>query len=216
MKQYTPTIRQALVACLLLAPLFQLIGDSLWISHRYNYAWSLWREASYIFFVPVGFLLAKLLEPKSPKWAVLTCALYVIGCFGSATMMPLFRLGAFYPIIGHNEFPAVVQSVLGKNGFGFTLFLPGLCFPISLLAFGLGFLKHKVLPATLSLAFLAAGIFFFLGNAIEIDPVLIAGDAWLFFLFCSLVYFLFIRKSDASPAQGSKSANFFLRQQAAE
>ena len=62
MKQYTPTIRQALVACLLLAPLFQLIGDSLWISHRYNYAWSLWREASYIFFVPVGFLLAKLLE----------------------------------------------------------------------------------------------------------------------------------------------------------
>jgi len=64
--------KYVLLACMFIAPLLQLIGDSLWITRNFNYSWSIWREASYIFFVPVGFLLAnvskrKMLFGQSPR-----------------------------------------------------------------------------------------------------------------------------------------------------
>lgn len=191
MQTLHPTSKQALIACLLLAPLLQLIGDSLWVSRSFPYSWSLWREASYIFFIPAGFFLARLIARKSATWAVVACAFYVVGCFGSAAMMPLFRLGAFYPVQGANEFPTVVQSVLDKNAFAVTLFLPGLCFPVSLLLFGIAFLKHRVLPAAFGASFILAGILFWLGNAMEINPILVVGDVWLLLLFCGLGYTIF-------------------------
>lgn len=205
MRTLHPTIKKTLLTCLLLAPLLQLIGDSLWVSHAFPYSWSLWREASYIFFIPAGFFLARLLAPKSAGWAVLACGFYVVGCFGSAAMMPLFRLGAFYPIQGSNEFPAIVQSVLDKKAFAVTLFLPGLCFPVSLLLFGIAFLKHRVLPAALGASFILAGLLFWLGNAMEINPVLVVGDAGLLLLFAALGYTVFtnnIRYATTALAAG--------------
>ncbi|HUP13924.1 MAG TPA: hypothetical protein VM187_17000, partial [Niastella sp.] len=106
-----PAKQKAIILCLILGPLLQLIGDSLWVSSDYPFAWNVWREASYLFFIPIGFLLAKMVERKNVKWAIAACALYITGCLGSATMMPLFRLGAFYPVESHNAFPAIVQSV---------------------------------------------------------------------------------------------------------
>lgn len=186
-----PAKRNSVLLCLLLAPLLQLIGDALWVSQTSPFAWSIWREASYIFFIPVGFLLAKLVAPKSMNWAIAACALYVVGSFGSAAMMPLFRLGAFYPTEGQNEFPAIVQSVLDKNAFAVTLFLPGLCFPVSLVLFGIAFLKHKVLPAALGVAFCVAGLLFWTGNAMEMNLILIIADAWLLVVFCWLGFVVF-------------------------
>jgi hypothetical protein len=55
-----PTIKHSLIACLLLAPLLQLVGDSLWVSQSFPFSWSLWREASFIFFIPIGFLFSRL------------------------------------------------------------------------------------------------------------------------------------------------------------
>lgn len=209
-----PSIKQALIACLFAAPLFQLIGDSMWISHNFSYSWSIWREASYIFFIPVGMLLARLLAAKNAKWTVLSCALFVTGCFGSAAMMPLFRLGAFYPVVGHNEFPAIVQSVFDKNAFAVTLYIPGLCFPVSLVLFGIGFLKYKVLPFSFGFALILSGVFFWLGNAGEIDPVLVIGDAWLLVLFCWLGYLIF-RGSRVSKSRASsvKTESFTIQTQ---
>ena len=99
-----------LFVCLFAGPFFLFVGDVLWLSRDYNYSWNIWREASCIFFVPSGILFAKLIENKNFKWAMFACALCIVGCFGGAAMMPLFRLGAFYPIQGHKEFPVVVQS----------------------------------------------------------------------------------------------------------
>ena len=192
MQSLHPTIKQSLIACLLLAPLLQLIGDCLWISQAYPFSWSLWREASFIFFIPAGFVLARLLAAKSPTWAVIASGFYFVGCIGVATMMPLFRLGAFYPVQHSNEFPTVVQSVLDKGAYAPTLFFPGLCFPVSLILFGIGFLKHRVLPRPFAVSFIIAGILFWFGNALEINPLMVANDVWWLLMFCGLAYIVFI------------------------
>ena len=170
-----------------LGPLFQLIGDSLWVTHNYPYSWNIWREVSYLFFIPSGILLSKKVEGRSIQWAIITCALYITGCFGSATMMPLFRLGAFYPIEGNN-FPSIVQSVLDKKLFAASLFFPGLCFPVSLVLFGFLFFRYRLLPTVLSFAFCVAGILFWIGNAGEVNPILVIGDVWLLAVFCWFGY----------------------------
>jgi hypothetical protein len=191
MQTLHPTIKQSLIACLLLAPMLQLIGDSLWVSQAFPFSWSLWREASFIFFIPAGFLLARLVATKSATWAVLACGFYIVGCIGVTTMMPLFRLGAFYPVQHANEFPSVVQSVLDKGAYAATLFLPGLCFPVSLVLFGIAFLKHRVLPKPFGSSFILAGILFWFGNAMEINPLMVISDVWLLLLFCGLGYVVF-------------------------
>jgi len=193
-----PLKKQVLLICLFAAPLLQLIGDALWLTRNYNYSWNIWREASYVFFVPVGFLLAKMLEKKSFVWAMTACGLFVIGCFGCATMMPLFRLGDFYPVEGHNAFPVIVQSVMDKKGFAVTLYPPGLCFPVSLVVFGIGFLKYHILNKLFSVALIICGVLFWLGNAGETDPVLIAGDALLLITLCYAGYLIFNRQTDST------------------
>ena len=193
MSNIHPVKQKILVLCLIMGPVFQLIGDSLWVTNNFPYAWNVWREASYLFFIPIGFLLSKMVERNNVKWAIAGCALYITGCLGSATMMPLFRLGAFYPIGGHNQFPVIVQSVLDKNAFAVTLFLPGLCFPLSLVMYGVLFFKYKLLPAALASAFCVAGILFWTGNAGEINSILVAGDVWLLAVFCWFGYVIFRR-----------------------
>src|SRR5690242_20366759 len=180
-----------LTACLFLGPLFQLIGDSLWKIHSYNYSWSVWRESSYVFFIPAAFLFAKVIERKSFTWAMVSCALFVTGCIGCVAMMPLFRLGAFYPTVGNNAFPMVVTSVLDKKLFAATLYPPGLCFPVSLVVFGIAFLKYKLFNPIVNLAFILSGILFWLGNAGEIDSLLIVGDSLLLVVFCYTGYLMF-------------------------
>src|SRR4051794_29726336 len=191
MKTTQPLKKQVLLACLFLGPLLQLIGDALWLTRDYNYSWNIWREMSYIFFVPVGFLLAKLLEKKSFAWAMIACALFVIGCFGVATMMPLFRLGGFYPTEGHYEFPVIVKSVLSERGFAVTLVPPGLCFPVSLVVFGIGFLKYKILNKFLAVVLIICGVLFWLGNAGEIEMAQIIGDVLLLVTLCYTGYVIF-------------------------
>jgi hypothetical protein len=191
MQTLHPTIKQSLITCLLLAPLLQLVGDSLWVSQAFPFSWSLWREASFIFFIPIGFLLARLVAPKSATWAVVACGFYFVGCIGVSTMMPLFRLGAFYPVQHANEFPTVVQSVLDKGAYAATLFFPGLCFPVSLVLFGVAFVKHRVLPRAMAASFILAGILFWFGNAMEINPLMVASDVWLLLLFCRVAYVVF-------------------------
>jgi hypothetical protein len=191
MKTTHPLKKQVLLVCLFLGPLLQLIGDALWLTRDYNYSWNIWREMSYIFFVPAGFLLARLLERKSFVWAMIACALFVIGCFGVATMMPLFRLGGFYPIEGHYEFPVVVKSVLDQKGFAVTLFPLGLCFPVSLVVFGTGFLKHKILNKLLAAALIICGVLFWLGNAGEMELSQIIGDVLLLVTLCYAGYLIY-------------------------
>ena len=183
--------RIVLIACLFLGPLLQLIGDTLWKVHTYNYSWNIWREASYIFFIPAGFLIAKILERNSFAWAMISCALFVTGCIGCVAMMPLFRLGAFYPTEGNNAFPVIVNSVLDKKLFAVTLYPPGMCFPVSLVVFGLAFLRYKTFSTLVNIAFILSGVLFWLGNAREINSLLIIGDGLLLCLFCYVGYLMF-------------------------
>lgn len=193
-----PLKKYVLLTCLFIGPLLQLIGDSLWLTSNYTYSWNIWREVSYIFFVPGGFLFAKRLEKQSFMWAMIACTLFNIGCFGAAAMMPLFRLGDFYPIAGHNEFPVVVQSVLDKKAFAVTLFPPGLCFPVSLIVFGISFLKYTIFSKLVAVAFIACGVLFWLGNAGEIDSLLIIGDAFILITFCYSGYIIYNNKTQYS------------------
>src|SRR4029079_11056429 len=183
--------RVVLIACLFPGPLFQLVGDTLWKMHTYDYSWNLWREVSYIFFIPAGFLIAKIIERKSFAWAMISCALFVTGCIGCVAMMPLFRLGAFYPTEGNNAFPVIVNSVLDKKLFAVTLYPPGMCFPVSLVVFGIGFLKYKVFSTVVNSALIFSGILFWLGNAGEIDGLLIISDGLLLCVFCYMGYLMF-------------------------
>ena len=127
-----------------------------------------------------------------------------MGCFGVAAMMPLYRLGAFYPIEQHNAFPAVVTSVLDKKSFAATLYPLGLCFPVSLLAYGIGFLKGRSLRQIVGIAFIVGGILFWLGNAGEVNSILIIGDLWLLATFCYTAYLLYGNLSKGR-LQGSTS-----------
>jgi hypothetical protein len=193
----TPLLKKyTLFACLFIGPLFQLVGDALWLTGNYNYSWNIWREASYIFFIPAGFLLAKILEKKSFTWAMIACALFVIGCIGSATMMPLFRLGGFYPIQGQYQFPVIVQSVLDKKLFAVTLFPAGLCFPVSFIVFGAGYLKHKLINIPFGLVMMLCGILFFLGNAGEMEALLLAGDTLILFTLVYFGYHLYLKEQN--------------------
>ncbi len=194
MKNSNQLKKNVLLICLFTAPLLQLIGDALWITHNYAYSWNIWREASCIFFVPVGFLLARLLERKSFIWAMIACALFVTGCFGVATMMPLFRLGAFYPIHEAHEFPEIVTTVLDKKLFAVTLFPLGLCFPLSLVVFGICFLRYKILSRLIGVSIFINGILFWLGNAGEMDKILIVGDAFLLITLCYVGYSIYNRR----------------------
>ncbi|WP_158453810.1 hypothetical protein [Pontibacter korlensis] len=192
------TKRNVLLVCLIIAPLFQLIGDALWVTKEYAFSWSVWREASYVFFVPVGILLAKMVEQRSTGWAITCCAFFITGCFGTATMMPLFRLGAFYPTNGGNEFPAIVQSVLGEGFFALTIYPPGLCFPVSLVLFGIAFLKYRLLNTFFGMALILSGLFFWFGNAVGLNLLLLAGDSWLLL---TLAYLAFTIYSDSKVQQ---------------
>lgn len=180
-----------LALCLFIGPLLQLIGDALWLNGNYRFSWSIWREVSYVFFIPCGFFFARLIERKSFSWAAVFCALFIVGCFGSATMMPLFRLGAFYPIESHNAFPVVVTSVLDKKLFGATLYPLGLCLPVSLVVLGILLLKYRLTKIAAGIAFILSGIFFWLGNAGEMDTILIVGDACLLVTFCYTGYLIY-------------------------
>jgi hypothetical protein len=174
--------------CLFAGPFFQLLGDSLWLTRNYNFSWNIWREAASIFFIPAGFLLAKIIERKSFWWSVTSCGLFVVGCIGAAAMMPLFRLSAFYPVVGHNGFPTVVSSVMDKKLFAVTLFPPGLCFPVSLVLYGVAMLKLRILNVLAGVALIVSGVLFWTGNAGEVDSVLIIGDVWLLLTFCYTGY----------------------------
>jgi hypothetical protein len=110
-------------------------------------------------------------------------------------MMPLFRLGAFYPTEGNNAFPLIVNSVLDKKLFAVTLYPPGLCFPVSLVVFGVGFLRYKLFNPVVNNALILSGVLFWLGNAGETDSLLIIGDALLLCLFSYMSYLMF-GKSD--------------------
>lgn len=195
--------------CLFAGPFFQLLGDALWLSRNYNFSWNIWREAAYVFFIPTGFLFAKMIEQKSFWWAMICCALFIIGCVGAAAMMPLFRLGAFYPTEGQYAFPNIVASVLDKKLFAVTLFPAGLCFPISLVLFGVAFLKYRVLKTVIGIAFILSGILFWLGNAGEMESVLILGDIWLLLTFCYVGYSIYntlVFPSFAPPLQNNAGA----------
>lgn len=174
--------------CLVAGPFLQLLGDCLWLTRNYNFSWNIWREAASVFFIPAGVLFAKIIERKSFWWSVTCCALFVMGCIGAAAMMPLFRLSAFYPVVGHNGFPTVVASVMDKKLFAVTLFPLGLCFPVSLVLFGVATLKYRVLNILTGIALIIAGILFWTGNAGEVDSILIIGDVWLLLAFCYVGY----------------------------
>jgi hypothetical protein len=144
-----------------------------------------------------------MLERKNFLWAMIACAFFVIGCFGSATMMPLFRLGAFYPIEGHNEFPSVVQSVLDKKLFALTLYPAGLCFPVSLMIFGLGFLRYNTINRIAAFSLMLCSLLYWMGNAMAMDPALIIGDALLLVTSCYLGYYIFSTTKHLSPLRNA-------------
>lgn len=179
--------------CLFAAPLLQLVGDTVWLTHNNNYSWNTWREASFVFFVPAGFLFARIIEKKSFRWALVACAFFIIGCFGTAAMMPLFRLGTFYPISSHEDFKEIVQSVPGQKLFAAGIFIPGLCFPVSLVLFGIGFIKYKLLKPVIGIAFIACAILLWVGNATGLGAVVIFGDVLILLTFCYTSYLHFAK-----------------------
>jgi hypothetical protein len=84
-----------------------------------------------------------------------------------------------------------VNSGLDKKLFGSTLHPPGLCFPVSLVVFGVGFLKYKAFSTMVNIALIISGVLFWLGNAGEIDSLLIIGDGLLLCVFCYMGYLAF-------------------------
>jgi hypothetical protein len=80
-----------------------------------------------------------------------------------------------------------------------------LCFPVSLVLFGIAFLKYKPMHALVGYAFILAGLLFWFGNALEMIYVMVAGDAWLLAVFCYIGYGV---QRESSFALASRYKNY--------
>jgi hypothetical protein len=67
-----------------------------------------------------------------------------------------------------------------------------------LIVFGIGFLKYTIFSKLLAVAFIVYGVLFWLGNAGEIDSLLIIGDAFILITFCYSGYIIYNNKTQYS------------------
>ncbi|WP_128543048.1 hypothetical protein [Larkinella soli] len=170
--------RQVLVGlCLIAAPVAQLVGDSYYVIGDFPFAFSLWRWVGHLLFIPALLGLSHYWLRGRADWlGLIGTALVVIGSMGAASLFRIMRLSSVLEV-GQNGFPLVAEQAFGRSpGIAASLFLGSLQFPVGLVVLGAGVLRERSLPGFAGILLMACGLLFWLGNAMEIDACLLAGD----------------------------------------
>jgi hypothetical protein len=165
---------RAVTFSMMAAPFVQLLADILWFGNGMVLTGTVFRQISYVLFIP-AVLGAAYLAPSKITSIVATC-LCLLGIGGGIAIVALYRIGAGSEI-GHTGLPLFVEQAFAANpGIGVSIFIPGILFPLGHLVFSLAFLKGESMQRLLSILFFATGVLFFMGNALEIKVALFIAD----------------------------------------
>jgi len=174
---------QAITFAMLTAPIVQLIADILWFGNGVILTGTVVRQISYILFIPAVLGAAYLAPSKTTGVIAMWLCLFGIG--GGIAIVALYRLGAG-SLVSQPGLPLVVEHAFTKNpGIGISIFIPGILFPLGHVVFSLAFLKRSG-PYLVSIIFLASGVSFFMGNALEIKMALYTSDLLMIILYAWL------------------------------
>jgi len=172
---------------MLTAPFVQLIADILWFGNGVILTGTVFRQISYILFIPAVLGAAYLAPSKTTGAIAMSLCLFGIG--GGIAIVALYRIGSGSEV-SQTGLPLFVEQAFTKNpGIGLSIFIPGILFPLGHVVFSLAFLKRSR-PHLLSIMFLASGVLFFMGNALEIKGALFTSD-----LLMIIVYALMAQKN---------------------
>lgn len=167
--------------CLFAAPTMLLLGDLLGFADGLHYWHYFFCKAALAFFVFAIFALVERLKPSAEKFAVIAGGTAIIGAVSGATLFSFAYLGRELEKSGLDPETIPALTVVFREVYQTMVFapLPGLCFPIGLLALSIGLFRAKNISriATVSLAF--GAILFPTGRIPGILPVSIASDALL-------------------------------------
>ncbi len=162
------------------APFLQLVADILWFGNGAIFMGTVIRQLSYVLFIP-AVLGAGYLAPSKIK-ALIASWLCLLGIGGGIAIVALFRIGAGSDI-GETGLPVFVEQAFATHsGIGFSIFIPGIFFPLGHVAFSLAFWNEKFM-CPLSLLFLLTGILFFMGNALSIKSALFTSDSLMIIIY---------------------------------
>ncbi|WP_207509288.1 hypothetical protein [Telluribacter humicola] len=182
MKTYNMYLKIASVS-MFLAPVCLLLGDLIWLQGGLVAEGTFVRWLSYVFLVPAVIGLTHLLQGRSGTLALWAGGISLTGIIGGTSILTLYRLGAVMET-GPDGVPLLLQQVLFKNPLlPATIFLPGSLFPLSLIIFGIAVLRSQKYSFLPGLALILTGPLFWVGNALDVEPVLFLNDLILLGVF---------------------------------
>src|SRR5690606_31198376 len=112
---------------LLLSSVFHAIDNDVWSGSIGFYA--------FLFYIPAGMALSTLLAARTPRWAVVSRLFLTMGAVGGAAYsVSRALIGA---AAGKLDAAAIVElHAIEDMGLPFALNLPGITFPLSMMAVG--------------------------------------------------------------------------------
>jgi hypothetical protein len=187
LKTNNSVLVRAITFAMLTAPIVQLIADILWFGNGVILIGTVFRQISYTLFIPAVLGAANLAPSKTVGAIAMWLCLFGIG--GGIAIVALYRIGSAADV-SHSGLPHFVEEAFTKNpAIGLSIFIPGILFPLGHVVFSIAFLKGSR-PHLLSIIFLASGILFFMGNALEITVALFTSD-----LLMTIVYSWMAKKN---------------------
>ena len=113
--------------------------------------------------------LTHLLEPRLPRASTLLLVIGLVGCAGVVA----FGIDS---LVYSYDSAAALSEVEGVAEAGPALFLPGLVFPLSIVALGAAVVRSELTPKAAGFALLAAGLLFPVSRIGGIEPLALAVD----------------------------------------
>jgi hypothetical protein len=168
-------------AGMVLAPLLLLLGDAVWMLGGHVATGTLLRWTSYVAFIPAVIGLTYRLGARG--LGLVGGLLCLVGIPGGVSILTLYRLAAVLQP-GPSGVPVVIEEALGKNpALPATIFLPGALFPLGLFLCGIALVRLEKSQPLPGLLLSLGGVLFWVGNALDVLPALLACDVLLLSVF---------------------------------
>jgi hypothetical protein len=163
------------------APIVQLVADILWFGNGVLLTGTVFRQISYVLFIPAVFGMLYLAPSKIGVVALWLC---LLGIGGGIAIVALYRVGSGAEV-GQSGLPLFVEQAFSASpGLGISIFIPGILFPLGQLALALAFWRECSQQRLLSFLLVSIGILFFMGNALEIKIALFTSDVLMIIVYC--------------------------------
>ena len=147
-------------------------GITIWIGSLLGMAWLLWQ--------------------KAPRFASIMAGLGIIGCVGGSNfiLVAMIRRKLLIDGVNHELLWLTKGNMASANMIASAAM--GMWFPITLILFGIGFIRFKLIPSWLGALICIMGIFFPLGR-IPGNPIIIHLTDILMFTVMSIFSWKFMR-----------------------